>query len=135
MLAVAALAGLVSYAATSRSATMQTTPVSRAVAFTFDDLPATRGNLATMQEVTNRLLRTLVGEHVPAIGFVNEVNLFVPNQADARTALLEAWLNAGLDLGNHTYSHVAIDRVPFETYRADPDQGRDSDAPAASVPG
>jgi peptidoglycan/xylan/chitin deacetylase (PgdA/CDA1 family) len=117
VLAVAALVGLVSYAAT-RAATMQVT-TSRAVAFTFDDLPATRGSLAAMQEVTNRLLGTLVEEHVPATGFVNEVNLFVPNQTDARTALLEAWLDAGLDLGNHTYSHVAIDRVPFETYRAD----------------
>jgi peptidoglycan/xylan/chitin deacetylase (PgdA/CDA1 family) len=118
VLAVAAFAGLVSYAAKPRSAT-QATIMSRAVAFTFDDLPATRGNLATVQEVTNRLLRTLVEEHVPATGFVNEVNLFVPNQADTRTALLEAWLNAGLDLGNHTYSHVAIDRVPFDTYMAD----------------
>ena len=37
----------------------------------------------------------------------------------ARTALLEAWLDAGFDLGNHTYSHVSIDLVPFETYKAD----------------
>jgi len=101
------------------SAGTQTTPTFRAVAFTFDDLPATRGGLATMQDITNKLLSTLAAEQVPAIGFVNEINLFVPNQTDARTALLEAWLNAGLDLGNHTYSHVAIDRVPFETYRAD----------------
>ena len=98
VLAVAAFAGLVSHAAKPRSPTMQATTKSRAVAFTFDDLPATRGNLATLQEVANRLLRTLVEEHVPATGFVNEVNLFVPNQTDARTALLEAWLNAGLDL-------------------------------------
>jgi peptidoglycan-N-acetylglucosamine deacetylase len=91
----------------------------RAVAITFDDLPATHGGLATMKDVTAKLLRTLVAERVPAIGFVNEGKLFVGNELKARTALLEAWLKAGFDLGNHTYSHVAIDHVPFETYRAD----------------
>ena len=90
----------------------------RAVAFTFDDLPA-RGDLANVRETTEKLLRTLVAERVPAIGFVNEVNVDVPGEADARTALLEAWLDAGFDLGNHTYSHVSIDRVPLESYKAD----------------
>jgi peptidoglycan/xylan/chitin deacetylase (PgdA/CDA1 family) len=28
-------------------------------------------------------------------------------------------LDAGFDLGNHTYSHFSIDDVPFETYKAD----------------
>ena len=90
----------------------------RAVAITFDDLPA-RGDLATMQETTARLLHTLVVERVPAIGFVNESKLFLSDAVEARTALLEAWLDAGFDLGNHTYSHFSIDSVPFETYKAD----------------
>jgi peptidoglycan-N-acetylglucosamine deacetylase len=100
---------------------MQTGP-SRAVAFTFDDLPATHAaHLATTQESTFKLLRTLRDHQVPATGFVNENGLFVGGNAElaARTALLEAWLDAGFDLGNHTYSHVSIDRVPFETYKAD----------------
>ena len=96
----------------------QQAPVSRSVALTFDDLPAT-GNLASMQETTSKLLRILTEEQVPATGFVNEISLFVGNELAARTALLEAWLDAGFDLGNHTFSHVAIDRVPFETYKAD----------------
>jgi peptidoglycan/xylan/chitin deacetylase (PgdA/CDA1 family) len=90
----------------------------RAVALTFDDLPG-RGNLANMRETTNRLLRTLTAERIPAIGFVNEANVAVEGEVDDRTALLAAWLNAGFDLGNHTYSHVSIDHVPFETYKAD----------------
>jgi peptidoglycan/xylan/chitin deacetylase (PgdA/CDA1 family) len=93
-------------------------PASRSIAFTFDDLPAS-GALATMQETTARLLRTLTAERVPATGFVNEIALFAGGDPDARTALLEAWLDAGFDLGNHTYSHVSIDRVPFEAYKAD----------------
>jgi peptidoglycan-N-acetylglucosamine deacetylase len=90
----------------------------RAVAFTFDDLPA-RGDLALMRETTRKLLATLAAERVPATGFVNEINLFVGNEVESRTALLEAWLEGGHDLGNHTYSHVGLHTVPFETYKAD----------------
>jgi peptidoglycan/xylan/chitin deacetylase (PgdA/CDA1 family) len=63
-----------------------------------------------VQETTARLLRILTRERVPATGFVNEHNLFLGDALAARTALLEAWLDAGFDLGNHTYSHVSIDR-------------------------
>jgi peptidoglycan/xylan/chitin deacetylase (PgdA/CDA1 family) len=100
----------------------QGSPPSRTVALTFDDLPATAGRVATLtalRTMTDRLLATLVREGVPAIGFVNEMGLAVPGEVEARTALLEAWLDAGFELGNHTYSHVSIDRVPFEVYRQD----------------
>jgi peptidoglycan/xylan/chitin deacetylase (PgdA/CDA1 family) len=95
-----------------------TQPAGRAVAFTFDDLPA-RGDLATKQETTAKLLRTLVAERVPAIGFVNEINVSGTGDPEAQTALLEAWLDAGFELGNHTYSHAGADSVAFDTYRAD----------------
>jgi peptidoglycan/xylan/chitin deacetylase (PgdA/CDA1 family) len=101
-------------------AVTQSPPISRQVALTFDDLPATRSaNLSAMHDTTVKLLRILTRERVPATGFVNESKLFFGNQVEERTALLEAWLDAGFDLGNHTYSHVAIDRVPFEEYRDD----------------
>ena len=96
-----------------------TSQATRSVALTFDDLPATQGDLAAMQETTARLLRTLVVDRVPAIGFVKEINLFQDDRVEARTALLDAWLNAGFELGNHTYSHVSIDRVSFDTYAED----------------
>ena len=89
----------------------------RAVAVTFDDLPA-RGDLATMHETTTKLLRSLAAERIPATGFVNESKLAVTGEV-AGAALLAAWLDAGFDLGNHTYSHFSIDDVPFETYKAD----------------
>lgn len=71
-----------------------------------------------MRETTNKLLRTLRAERIPATGFVNESKVAV-GEVDERTALLAAWLDAGFDLGNHTYSHFSIDQVPFETYKAD----------------
>jgi peptidoglycan/xylan/chitin deacetylase (PgdA/CDA1 family) len=95
-------------------------PAGRVIAVTFDDLPLTRsGSLAVMEQATASLLRTLTTEQIPAIGFVNEVKLAIPEEVEQRTALLAAWLDAGADLGNHTYSHVAIDQVPFQTYRDD----------------
>jgi peptidoglycan/xylan/chitin deacetylase (PgdA/CDA1 family) len=71
------------------SGAMQSASGPRAIAFTFDDLPAI-GALSTMQETTARLLSTLIKERVPATGFVNEALLFVGDELEPRTALLEA---------------------------------------------
>jgi peptidoglycan/xylan/chitin deacetylase (PgdA/CDA1 family) len=38
---------------------------------------------------------------------------------DERAALLQMWLDAGLELGNHTYSHVNLQRIPIEAYEED----------------
>lgn len=97
------------------------TPGLRQVAVTFDDLPATYGDgdLERMRYVTGRLLRSLAANRVPAIGFVNEGKLHRGAEAPERTALLRSWLDAGHELGNHTYSHIAIDRVPLPEYQAD----------------
>lgn len=93
----------------------------REIAVTFDDLPATHGGYGAMKQTTDRLLDALASAKVPAIGFVNESKLFTGGAAevDQRTALLRAWLDAGHDLGNHSYSHVAIDQVPFQQYADD----------------
>jgi peptidoglycan/xylan/chitin deacetylase (PgdA/CDA1 family) len=93
--------------------------VRREVAVTFDDLPATHGDLRKMSYITARLLASLKTNNVPTIGFVNEGKLFVRDEMDERTALLRKWLDAGFDLGNHTFSHIYIDQAPFETYKED----------------
>ena len=92
-------------------------PARRAVAITFDDLPATHGDYETMSDTTKRLLASITSNKVPAIGFVNEGKLFHPGEIDRRTELLRMWLDAGLELGNHTFSHVDIDQVPFSKYQ------------------
>jgi hypothetical protein len=69
------------------SAATQIPPRPRAVAFTFDDLPATQSaRLVVLQDLTARLLRVLVLEQIPAIGFVNESRLLVGDELDAAGA-------------------------------------------------
>lgn len=92
----------------------------RAVAFTFDDLPASRtAHLDDMREVTVRLLEHLRADSIPAIGFVNEGKLARAGEEDSRKALLEAWLDAGHDLGNHTFSHMRFYDATLAEYQAD----------------
>jgi peptidoglycan/xylan/chitin deacetylase (PgdA/CDA1 family) len=93
----------------------------REIAVTFDDLPATRraDDLAHQQYVTRELLAKLKKEKVPAIGFVNEHRIIRYGEIDKRTELLKQWLDAGHELGNHTFSHIAINSSSFEDYTAD----------------
>ncbi len=91
----------------------------RQIAITIDDLPCAGGckGIAEMQSITDRILTALRG--VPAIGFVNEERLQVKGERDARVRLLERWIESGLDLGNHTYSHPDPNRIPLEKYQDD----------------
>ena len=100
----------------------------RAVAVTFDDLPATpagavASDVASLQQLTSKLLSAVRKHDVPAVGFVNEGQLFVdgerPADVDARTSLLRMWLSAGLELGNHTYSHRDLNTMPLDQFKAD----------------
>lgn len=94
------------------------TPTQPAIAITIDDLPGI--SLDNYQEVTNNLLTTLKNYQVPAIGFVNENKLYPKNKLDStRLNLLDDWLAAGMELGNHTYSHPDYNRLTFEEYTAD----------------
>jgi len=105
-----------------RSATKP--PRHRAVAVTFDDLPAPSDSVVaddagTLKEMTGRLLATIKANHIPAVGFVNEEKLYNDDQFEARVAILQMWLNAGLELGNHTFSHVGLQATPLADYEED----------------
>jgi peptidoglycan-N-acetylglucosamine deacetylase len=100
----------------------------RKVAVTFDDLPGPPGSLvsqdvAALRENTRKLLATFAELHIPVVGFVNEGKLFVdgekPEDAEARIAVLKTWLEAGHELGNHTYSHPSLNRTPLQEFEAD----------------
>ena len=94
----------------------------RAIAVTIDDLPvvSSRRDIESRKEITAKLLRHVNGARVPAIGFVNEGQLFPNGQrSEAEVDLLRSWLDAGLELGNHTYSHWSLNEKSLDAYMAD----------------
>jgi peptidoglycan/xylan/chitin deacetylase (PgdA/CDA1 family) len=95
--------------------------MTRQVAVTFDDLPAVPQTipLARQRTLTRDLLRSIKAAGVPAIGFVNEGKLTHPRSVE----LLEQWLDAGLELGNHTYSHPDLHRIDAAQYERDIEKG------------
>jgi peptidoglycan/xylan/chitin deacetylase (PgdA/CDA1 family) len=100
------------------------------IAITLDDLPVSTYSqtsdpaaLAAQQQITHDILAALTKHHVPAIGFVNEVKMNTPGARDAYAAMLQAWLNAGMDLGCHGYSHLALSDTALPGYEADFDRG------------
>ncbi|TCP37559.1 peptidoglycan/xylan/chitin deacetylase (PgdA/CDA1 family) [Sphingomonas sp. BK235] len=94
------------------------------IAVTFDDLPVAgpSGPIGNSRTLTQHLLAGLRRQHIPAIGFVNEVQLEGPERAQ-RIALLADWLDAGMTLGNHGYSHLSFTVTPTEAYIADAARG------------
>src|SRR2546421_7573895 len=90
----------------------------RSVAITIDDLPVVRVSVSSdWASVTDRLLTTLKQHNAPAIGFVNESKLYDNGRLDStRVALLQDWLNAGEELGNHTFAHIPPDNTPLAEY-------------------
>lgn len=94
----------------------------RFIAVTIDDLPvvSTRNDLKSRRQITKNLLAHLRQAKVPAIGFVNENKLYKSEKRiEAEVDLLRLWLDAGLDLGNHTYSHMSLHNNPLDKYEAD----------------
>ena len=79
--------------------------IEREVAVTFDDLPAN-------PSFAPKLLEAIRDAEVPAIGFVNENKL----RSKARVAVLAKWADAGLELGNHTYAHRDLHRIPVAEF-------------------
>lgn len=94
------------------------------VALTFDDLPVAGQTRSTADAdaITRKLLAGLRRHHLPATGFVNEIKLEGADRP-ARVALLARWLDAGMDLGNHGYSHLSLTSTPVEAYIVDVARG------------
>ncbi len=98
----------------------------RFIAVTIDDLPvvSTRGDLKTRQEITKKLLAHITKAKVPAIGFVNENKLYAGEKLnESEVDLLRSWLDANLELGNHTFSHRSLNRIELKDYQDDITRG------------
>jgi peptidoglycan-N-acetylglucosamine deacetylase len=105
------------------------------VALTFD-LPiyGPRGSTKEAQAITHALLQGLHRHHLPATGFVNEIQLDGADRTQ-RIALLANWLDAGMDLGNHSYSHLSLNQTPVDAYIADVARGEAVTAPLLAARG
>jgi len=94
----------------------------RQVAITIDDLP--RGGdggprtFLSIRAMTEKLLQPFREQHLPVIGFVNEGRQ-VDFGPDGLRQILDLWLDSGADLGNHSRSHLNINKVPLAQYTAD----------------
>jgi len=107
------LSALLTFGAAAQGATGK-------VALTFDDLPDL--SVFTDQPYVNylndMLLRGLRRHRLPAIGFVNESKVDEIDRTQ-QIANLEKWLDAGINLGNHTFSHESPDILGAQGYIQD----------------
>jgi peptidoglycan/xylan/chitin deacetylase (PgdA/CDA1 family) len=92
----------------------------RRVAFTFDDLPglATPCDLGAYDRLNRKLVAAITRNGIPATGLVVDSRLCARQQQHL-PALYNIWLDAGLELGNHTRSHRDLNEVPLEAFQAD----------------
>lgn len=93
----------------------------RIMAITVDDLPCTNcHDTENARVVMNGILYALRMHHGKATGFVNEGKLHRDGALDQeRTGLLRTWLLAGHELGNHTWSHIAVNTATLDEYKED----------------
>lgn len=99
----------------------------RTMVVTIDDLPyvnmSDAAYLPSAQAATAKILSTLKKYKVPAVGFVNERHLEYGNDREARTALLRQWVQSGMMLGNHTWSHPDFNRLTVEQFQEEIEKG------------
>lgn len=119
---VLALCALPSSAFSQRAQAQGNAPtVHREVAVTIDDLPGPPSGLpaddvGTLRENTIKLLKSITANKVPVVGFVNEGKINGRADSAERTAVLKLWLDANLELGNHTFSHPSLQKMPLAEY-------------------
>ncbi|HEV2861514.1 MAG TPA: polysaccharide deacetylase family protein [Pyrinomonadaceae bacterium] len=96
-------------------------PGAKEIAVTFDDLPLNgpQFDAPRLREMTAKLLAVIKKHGVPAVGFVNESLLYVPGETEARIGVLRQWADAGVELGNHTFSHLGFKGASLAAYEDD----------------
>ena len=65
------------------------------------------------------LLTALARHRVEAVGFVTGQTVFIPGEIDRRVKLLQAWVDNGHELGNHTFGHLDFCQETIESFRDD----------------
>ena len=99
----------------------------RAVAITIDDLPAGRysfrtpllEDIAAFRAKNTEFVHRFSTRSAPFSGFVTEGWTPRAWPEGALQELLDDWLDAGAELGNHTYSHPDLYETSLQRYQAD----------------
>lgn len=96
-------------------------PAPKEIAVTFDDLPVGGRDIGVerLRAMTTALLAAVRRSGVPAVGFVNESKLHRSGELELRTAILKEWVDAGLELGNHTFSHPSLHQTELAAFQDD----------------
>ncbi len=96
----------------------------RPTLITVDDLPISMGSLHDSdderEQITRRMLAVLAAHEIRAVGMVTWKN--VRSERDVK--LLEMWLEAGHELGNHTLSHLDYTVTDTAVFIADVEAAR-----------
>ena len=107
----------------------------REIAITIDDLPLVASKMdtpANRQRSTERFMKIIqafTDNKVPATGFVIGGAI-----EKGQWEFLEQFRNAGLMIGNHTYSHKSLNQIGSEKYIADIDRADKVIAPLLTEP-
>ncbi len=107
----------------------------REIAITIDDLPLvaskmdTPGNIQRSTERFDKIIQAFTDNHVPATGFIIGGAI-----EKGQWEFLEKFRNAGLMLGNHTYSHKSLNQIGAEKYIADIERSEKVIAPLLTEP-
>jgi peptidoglycan/xylan/chitin deacetylase (PgdA/CDA1 family) len=110
----------------------------RYVAITFDDLPVVCRceDDAERRDITDKLLATFKEFGMPVLGVVNEQKLETNGIVDPmKVELLQKWLDAGYELGNHGYAHKNINDITMEEYQEEIVRGERVTRPLAQKAG
>ena len=113
------------------------------VALTFDDLPFVTGtdthpmdssDITAAKAANRKLLAALLRHHVPVTGFVIEHSVEQLG-SDAGRQLLQSWVSAGMDLGNHTYAHPDFNDLTVAEFEDQVIRGETSFVPIMKASG
>jgi len=93
------------------------------VCFTFDDMPFVYYGITDtviQKTLMHKLVTSLTVNKIPAIGFVNEKKLYDNDSLNRfQLSLIREWIENGLELGNHTFSHPDYNTMSFKDYSSD----------------
>ncbi len=89
------------------------------IAFTWDDLPSHSALPPgeTRVEIGRKIISAMKDAHMPpAYGFVNSIRT---EEEPLSTPMLKEWRDAGLPLGNHTWSHMNLNQRSLADWETD----------------